>query len=212
MTARGAGRTGVLGGPRTLGRPGRWTVREEGAVSERTVRLLGDPVLRGRAAEVTAFDDHLEELVDRMFAVMDAAPGAGLAAPQIGVPLRVFTFHVDGVRGHVVNPRCLPGIETGLDQEGCLSVPGVYALRRRATTAVVRGTDVRGRPLEVSGHGYLARCLQHETDHLDGTLFMDGLPADARAQVEREIAAAPWNDMTDERPRRRAGTEEMRRA
>ena len=149
------------------------------------VRLYGDPVLRTRAAEVTAFDDDLRALVDDLHDTLDDQRGAGLAAPQIGVGLRVFVYDVEGRRGHMVNPVLeLPDAETqegGL--EGCLSLPGgLYYPRRRRMRAICRGVDLHGRPVEVSGTGFMARCLQHETDHLDRHLFIDGLdPADRTA-------------------------------
>jgi peptide deformylase len=168
--------------------------REEGvAVGEvRPIVHVGDPVLHHPCEPVTRFDEELAALVADMFASMYAAEGVGLAANQIGVPLRVFVYDcpdADGVRhkGVVVNPALeLPEVgERHLDagDEGCLSVPGQYAPLPRPDHAVVRGFDAAGEPVAVAGTGLLARCLQHETDHLDGHLYIDRLPAKRRKQV-----------------------------
>ncbi|MEV4840022.1 peptide deformylase [Nonomuraea sp. NPDC049486] len=158
----------------------------------RPIVRVGDPVLHAPCEPVTRFDDALRALVDDMFASMYAADGVGLAANQIGVPLRVFVYDCpddDGVRhrGVVVNPALeLPGVgERRLDagEEGCLSVPGQYAPLPRSDRATVHGSDAEGRPVTVEGTGMLARCLQHETDHLDGHLYIDRLPAKRRKQV-----------------------------
>ncbi|WP_225849666.1 peptide deformylase [Streptomyces sp. HPF1205] len=155
----------------------------------RRVRLLGDPVLHAPAAEVTEFGAPLARLVEDMFATMYAAQGVGLAANQIGVPLRVFVYDCpdDEDRrhlGHVVNPRLthVGGIAvTG--PEGCLSLPGVESGTRRCDEAVVEGLDAHGEPLTVSGTGFFARCLQHECDHLEGTVFTDRLRGPRRARA-----------------------------
>ncbi|MFI9591563.1 peptide deformylase [Nonomuraea sp. NPDC052265] len=153
---------------------------------------VGDPVLHHPCEPVTRFDGELAALVDDMFASMYAAEGVGLAANQIGVPLRVFVYDcpdAEGVqhKGVVVNPTLeLPGLgERRLDpdEEGCLSVPGQFAPLPRPDHAAVHGFDAEGRPVTVEGTGLLARCLQHETDHLDGYLYIDRLPAKRRKQV-----------------------------
>lgn len=158
----------------------------------RPIVYVGDPVLHAPCEPVKEFDDELRALVDDMFASMYAAEGVGLAANQIGVPLRVFVYDCpdeDGVRhkGVVVNPVLeLPEVgERRLDpgEEGCLSVPGQYAPLPRADRAKVHGFDADGRPVTVEGTGMLARCLQHETDHLDGHLYIDRLPAKRRKRV-----------------------------
>ncbi|MER6945075.1 peptide deformylase [Nonomuraea sp. NPDC000554] len=158
----------------------------------RPITRVGDPVLHNPCEAVTRFDGDLEALVDDMFASMYAAEGVGLAANQIGVPLRVFVYDCPDENGEhhkgvVVNPSLeLPALgERHLDpgDEGCLSVPGQFAPLPRPDRAAVRGFDVKGDPVTVEGTGLLARCLQHETDHLDGHLYIDRLPAKRRKQV-----------------------------
>ncbi len=156
----------------------------------REIRLIGDPILRTPADPVTDFDRDLRRLVDEMHEVMRAARGAGLAGPQIGVPRRLFVYEVAGRRGHVINPELTIDDPTEVtEDEGCLSIPGrdsgtpVYAATPRAAGVTVRGVDRLGRPIQVRARGYLARCFQHETDHLDGTLYVDRLPKALRRQV-----------------------------
>jgi peptide deformylase len=155
----------------------------------RPIRLFGDPVLRAPAAPVASFDDDLRALVGDLMDTMLGRPGrAGVAAPQIGVGLRVFVYDADGVRGHLVNPtlRDLGGAWDD-DEEGCLSVPGLTFPTPRATEVAVDGFDQHGAPVTVAGAGFLARALQHEVDHLAGTLYVDTLRGDARRQALREL-------------------------
>ena len=165
-------------------------------MSIQPVRLYGDPVLRTRSAEVTAFDERLRRLIDDLHDTLDDQRGAGLAAPQIGVGLRVFVYDVEGRRGHMVNPVLeFPDqeLQEEGDLEGCLSLPGgLYYPRSRRLRAIARGLDVRGEPLEIRGEGFMARCLQHETDHLDGRLFIDGLDAERRAEFLAEVEDQDW--------------------
>ena len=156
----------------------------------RPIRMFGDPVLRTKAADVTAFGDALAVLVRDLVDTMLDAPGAGLAAPQIGVGLRVFTYHVDDVVGHVVNPELVLSADTQVGQEGCLSVPDLRYHVTRAMTVQVRGVDRHGEPLRLDGTGLLARAFQHEADHLDGVLFLDRLDRETRRQAMRELRAA----------------------
>ncbi|WP_084961229.1 peptide deformylase [Thermoactinospora rubra] len=149
----------------------------------RDIRVIGDPVLRTPAEPVVDFDRELRRLIDEMFEAMYAAEGVGLAGPQIGVPRRLFVYDVNGRRGHVVNPvLTVDDAEEVLDHEGCLSVPGretrkpLYAPTPRAAGVTVTGVDRLGRPVSVRARGTLARCFQHEVDHLDGRLFVDLLP------------------------------------
>ena len=154
----------------------------------RPIRELGDPVLRTPADEVRAFDKELAALVRDLEETVDHPGRAGLAAPQIGVGARVFSWNIDGVIGHVVNPRLAElSDETQDGDEGCLSVPGIWAPTVRAAHAVVEGFDVRGEPVRVEGSGLMARCLQHEVDHLDGRVFLDRLAGDARKQAFRML-------------------------
>jgi peptide deformylase len=160
--------------------------------------VVGDPVLARPTRPVTSFDDDLATLIDDMFAALAVAEGVGLAAPQIGVDLSVFVYDCpDGsggrARGHVVNPTIETSGEPLLEDEGCLSVPGPYHELERASEATVRGVDKHGKPVEVSGTGYFARCLQHETDHLKGLLYIDHLPRNRRRRVLREMEPFEWN-------------------
>ena len=158
----------------------------------RPIRLFGDPVLRTPARPVVDFDKELRTLVDDLTATMLDAPGAGLAAPQIGVGLRVFTWHVDGELGHLVNPTLRLSEDTQDGEEGCLSIPGFSIDCRRAAHVVAHGFDLRGEPLLVEGTAKLARAIQHETDHLDGVLFVDRLDREARREAMRWIREAEW--------------------
>ena len=153
----------------------------------RAIRLFGDPVLRTRADPVVSFDRELRQLVTDLEDTVREPGRAGVAAPQIGVSLRVFSYHVDGVVGHLVNPVLSEFSGRQDDEEGCLSVPGLAFPTPRAMHVVARGYDRHGEPVVVEGSGFLARALQHETDHLDGTLFIDTLTGDARRQALREL-------------------------
>jgi peptide deformylase len=160
----------------------------------RAIVLYGEPVLHQPCAGVDEFDRDLARLVADMVASMRVANGVGLAANQIGVALRVFVYDcpdAGGRRqaGHIVNPvlRAVSGrVGTISDTEGCLSVPGPHTELRRAAVATVDGFDVQGRPLTVSGDGYLARCLLHECDHLDGVVYVDHLSARRRRRIMAE--------------------------
>lgn len=169
--------------------------RERGTA--RPITVVGNPVLHRECRDVTEFDDALATLVDDMFASQRAAQGVGLAANQIGVDLKVFVYDCpddDGLRhvGAVCNPVLdeLPADLRRLDDsdEGCLSVPGAYCEVPRPDFAVVRGFDVHGNPVVLRGTGYFARCLQHETDHLYGRLYIDRLSKRDRKDVMRQMA------------------------
>jgi peptide deformylase len=160
-------------------------------VTVRPIRLLGDPVLRTACDPVTSpvtdWGPALAQLVDDLIDTVQEPGRAGLAANQIGVGLAVFAYNLDGRLGYVINP-VLAGTEGEQDgPEGCLSIPGVTALRRRAARATVTGTDLNGDPVTVTGDGEMARVLQHETGHLRGELFIDGLDRRDRAQILREF-------------------------
>ncbi|NAZ17772.1 peptide deformylase [Glutamicibacter soli] len=152
----------------------------------RQITVYGEPVLHKRAVEVTQFDDELRQLVADMHTTMDAAHGVGLAAPQIGLGLRMFTYvYADQddapERGVVINPRLtLSKVSQGVpdaedDSEGCLSVPGLDFPLKRADYARVEGFDEFGNPISFEAHGWFARIMQHEYDHLDGLLYVDKL-------------------------------------
>ena len=158
----------------------------------RTIRHFGDPVLTTRAEEVTAFDKELQNLVRDLTETMVDAPGAGLAAPQIGVGLRVFTWHVDDEFGHLINPTLDLSEELQEGEEGCLSFPELRYETPRAFRAVARGFNMHGEPIVVEGTEFLARALQHEVDHLDGILFIDRMSAEMRREAMREIRESVW--------------------
>ena len=159
----------------------------------RPIRLFGDPVLRTPAEPVVDFDKELRRLVKDLTDTMLAAPGAGLAAPQIGVSLRVFTYNVDGEVGHLINPVLDLSDETQEGDEGCLSIPDLPFPCVRALRAVARGFNEYGDPVVIEGSEKLARCFQHETDHLDGVLFIDRLDREQRKAALRAIRQADWS-------------------
>lgn len=166
---------------------------ESVAVTVTPIRLFGDPVLRTPAVAVTTFDAELRKLVTDLTDTMHEQGGAGLAAPQLGVSLRVFTYDCDGFSGHLVNPTFdVVGDEEQLGPEGCLSIPGLAWECRRHLHVVANGWDQHGEPVSVEGSELLARCIQHETDHLDGVLFVDRLDAETRKLAMAEIRAAEW--------------------
>ena len=156
------------------------------------IRLFGDPVLRTAAEPVVDFDADLRRLVGDLTDTMLDAGGAGLAAPQLGVGLRVFTYHVDDVVGHLVNPDLSLGEEEESCPEGCLSFPGLRFDTPRAVRVVARGWTMFGEPTTVEGTHLLARAVQHETDHLDGILFVDRLDPDRRKEAMRLVREADW--------------------
>ncbi|AKU16731.1 peptide deformylase [Luteipulveratus mongoliensis] len=156
------------------------------------IRLFGDPVLRTPAAPVVDFDAELRRLVADLEDTMLDAPGAGLAAPQIGVGLRVFTYFIDGQVGHLINPDLELSEEIECGPEGCLSIPDLVFDTPRAVRTVAKGFSMYGEPITIEGTHRMARCLQHETDHLDGILFVDRLDHEARRLALKEIRDAEW--------------------
>ena len=156
------------------------------------IRLFGDPVLRKPAEEVTHFDREIQRLVQDLTDTMMDAPGAGLAAPQIGVGLRVFTWYVDGELGHLINPKLRLSTEVQSGDEGCLSLPGLTYDCTRAQHVVAIGYNMFGEPITVEGSDLLARAIQHETDHLDGVIFVDRLTDEIRKQAMRDIRESEW--------------------
>ncbi len=164
----------------------------------RRVTLVGEDVLSRPCRDVAEFGiPRLSRLIDDMFSTLHIAEGAGLAANQVGVDLRLFVWDMTDERGerhvgHLINPvlEDLPvnGRRLAEEPEGCLSVPGAYVTVPRPDHAVVRGRDQHGDPLVVEGHGYFARCLQHETDHLLGRLYLDRLAHRDRRRALREMA------------------------
>jgi peptide deformylase len=158
------------------------------------IRIFGDPVLRTPAELVTDFDKELRQLVTDLEQTMLDAPGAGLAAPQIGVGLRVFTYHVDDEQaGHLVNPVLhFPSDETQDGPEGCLSIPGLTFDCVRREHVVAHGQNMFGDPVTIEGTARLSRCIQHETDHLDGVLFVSRLDPERRKVAMKAIREAEW--------------------
>jgi peptide deformylase len=167
------------------------------------IRIAGDPVLHKTTREVEAFDDELRALIDDMFETMEAANGVGLAANQIGDDRRLFVYDCpddEGTRhrGVVVNPvletsaipQTMPDPDD--DFEGCLSVPGESFPTGRATWAKVTGVDGEGNPVEAEGTGFFARCLQHETDHLDGYIYLDRLVGRHKREAKRMMKENGW--------------------
>jgi peptide deformylase len=162
-------------------------------VAIRSIRLFGDPVLRTVAEPVTSFDGELRALVADLLDTLLRVPGrAGVAAPQVGVSARVFAYAAGGQQGHVVNPTIEVAGGLVVDEEGCLSVPDLQFPTPRAEHATVRGYDQHGEPVTVSGSGFLARALQHETDHLDGRLYLDRLRDETRRRALRAVRTADW--------------------
>ncbi|MDT8436724.1 MAG: peptide deformylase [Gemmatimonadota bacterium] len=156
----------------------------------RQIRLLGDPALRERCEPVERVDEEVRALVDDLFETMYAADGIGLAAPQVGVPRRVFVYDVrePGVEpGVLINPRLEEEEGTVREPEGCLSIPGLEETVERRRRVVFRGLDREGREVRVDADGLLSRCLQHENDHLDGVLFLDHL-----SPLKRKMLLAKW--------------------
>lgn len=165
-------------------------------VSILPLRLFGDPVLRERAEPVTTFDKELHQLVDDLKETMLASGGAGLAAPQLGVSLRVFALHPDLSEeklDHLINPVLAFPDEVDQDgREGCLSAPGIYLDTKRRMNVVAKGLSKHGDPVQIVGNGLLARCIQHETDHLDGILFVDRRDTLRQDGLLAAIMAADW--------------------
>ena len=156
------------------------------------IRLFGDPILRQQAVEVVDFDKELRRLVEDLTDTMLGAPGAGLAAPQIGVGLRVFTWNVEGEVGHLVNPVLDVSDDTQHGSEGCLSIPGFTIDCKRALSVVAHGFDMYGEPVLIEGSEMLSRAIQHETDHLDGILFVDRMDAATRKLAMKAVREAEW--------------------
>lgn len=161
-------------------------------MSIQPIRFFGDPVLTTPAAPVVDFDKELRVLVKDLIDTMIDAPGAGLAAPQIGVPLRVFVWDVDEEIGHLVNPTLDLSEELQEGEEGCLSFPDLRYETPRSMRAVAKGFNMYGEPVLIEGTAFLARALQHETDHLNGIVFIDRLPQELRKQAMMDIRNSEW--------------------
>jgi peptide deformylase len=156
----------------------------------RTIVHLPDPVLRQVAADVTKFDESLQQLIDDMFETMYDAPGVGLAAPQIGISLQLAVVDVLGDKTQqyvLINPKVIASEGNTKYQEGCLSVPGVYDTVERATSVTIQALDRHGKPFEMTADGLLGECFQHEIDHLNGRLFIDLLSPLKRSLARRKL-------------------------
>lgn len=159
----------------------------------RDLRYFGDPVLKTVCDPVTTFDKKIESLVTDLMDGVKPDGRAGLAAPQIGVGLRVFVYDTGDAAGHVVNPQWSAiGTDEQVGPEGCLSIPGVRYDVRRALRVRVTGVDSAGAPVEFEAEDLLARCVQHETDHLDGVLFVNRLEPEDRKDAMRTIRESDW--------------------
>ncbi len=159
----------------------------------RPIRIFGDPVLRSPSAPVGAVDDGVRALVQDLLDTVELPGRAGVAAPQIGVALRAFSYNIDGDIGYVLNPVLVEVRgEPELVGEGCLSVPGLWHEALRHPWARVVGTDLDGAEVVLEGEGLLAQALQHETDHLDGKLYLDRLPPETRRVAMREVRESSW--------------------
>ncbi|WP_240645856.1 peptide deformylase [Georgenia sp. SYP-B2076] len=155
----------------------------------REIRVVGDPVLRTPCAEITDIDDRVRSLVEDLLETVDADGRAGLAANQIGVGLRAFSWNIDDEVGYVLNPRLVEVSEDEYQDgdEGCLSVPGLWFPTQRAWYARVEGIDLDGKKVVVEGEELMGRCLQHECDHLDGMLYLDRLEKGVRKKAMKAI-------------------------
>jgi peptide deformylase len=163
------------------------------AVAVRPIRLFGDPVLRSACDPIAPGDPRAASLIADLIETVEVPGRAGVAANQIGVGQRAFSYNVDGVVGYIINPVLAEvSGEPELVDEGCLSVPGFYFPRLRYPYARVTGVDLAGDPVELSGDGLMAQALQHETDHLDGHLFIEGLEPEAKRDAMRLIRQSEW--------------------
>ena len=159
----------------------------------RPIRVFGDPVLRAASAPITDIDDGIRALVRDLVDTVELPGRAGVAAPQIGVGLRAFSYNIDGDIGYILNPVLVEvSGEPELVGEGCLSVPGLWHDALRHPHATVTGIDLDGNEIVLEGDGLLEQAQQHETDHLDGKLYLDRLPAETRRIAMREIRESDW--------------------
>lgn len=162
-------------------------------MSVRPIRLFGDPILKSECAEITQIDEKIRSLVADLIDSVKLDGRAGVAANQIGVGLRAFSYNVDGEVGYVLNPKLVEvSGEPELVGEGCLSVPGLWFDVLRYPHAKVVGTDLAGNEVVLEGDGLLAQALQHETDHLDGLLYLDRLDRETRGTALRQVRESDW--------------------
>lgn len=159
------------------------------------IRVLGDPVLRKETGIVGDVNDDIRKLINDMFETMYAAEGIGLAAPQVGRTERITVMDVEGAKFALVNPEIVDKQGTIRGEEGCLSIPDVFGEVERSYTVTVHALNERGEEIEIVGNELLARCLQHEIDHLHGKLFLDYLSV-----LKRRAALAKWDTVKDTYP------------
>ncbi len=172
-----------------------------------SIRIIGDPVLRTVAEEVTTFGPELAKLIEDMMETMHDVRGAGLAAPQIGVNKRIFTYSIDGEEGHVINPTLVASDDFApAEHEGCLSVPGLGYELPRYRWVRITGVDMHGETIDMEATGLLAKCFQHESDHLNGKLYVDRLEGEDRKDALRAIRTANYHDVTAQTVSKRART------
>ncbi len=160
-------------------------------MSVRRIRLLGDPVLREVAEPVDRVHDDVRALIDDLMDTMYEADGIGLAAPQVGVPIRVFVYDVrepEDARGALINPRIVETSGRQKEEEGCLSIPDLREIVQRAGRVVLEGLNADGEKVRIEAEGLLSRCLQHEVDHLDGVLFIDRV-----SPLKRKMLMTKWS-------------------
>jgi peptide deformylase len=162
-------------------------------MTAREIRLFGDPVLKTASEEITNFDEKIRALIEDLLDTTKIPGRAGVAAPQIGVNLRAFSYNVDGELGYLINPVLIEvGGELQLPEEGCLSVPGLWHRTPRYTFAKAIGFDLDGNQVEVQGSGLMAQMLQHECDHLDGLVYLDRLEGEEHKAAMKTLRAAEW--------------------
>ena len=159
------------------------------------IRVLGDPILRKETIPVEKVNAEIRTLIANMFDTMYAAEGIGLAAPQIGRTERITVMDVEGTKLALINPEIIEREGSARGEEGCLSIPEIFGDVTRASRVIVRATDEEGKSIEVEGSELLARCMQHEIDHLDGKLFIDYLSV-----LKRRSAMSKWEKLKEDYP------------
>lgn len=159
------------------------------------IRVLGDPILRKATTPVEEVTDDIRSLISDMFDTMYAAEGIGLAAPQVGRTERITVMDVEGKKFALINPQIIEREGTQRGEEGCLSIPDIFGEVTRSSRVIVRALNEKGEQIEAEGTELLARCMQHEIDHLDGKLFIDYL-----SMLKRRSAMSKWDKMKDDYP------------
>jgi peptide deformylase len=159
------------------------------------IRVLGDPILRKATTPVEEVTDDIRSLISDMFDTMYAAEGIGLAAPQVGRTERITVMDVEGKKFALINPQIIEREGTQRGEEGCLSIPDIFGEVTRSSRVIVRALNENGEQIEAEGTELLARCMQHEIDHLDGKLFIDYL-----SMLKRRSAMSKWEKMKDDYP------------